>query len=458
MPLHQSVLELIGRTPIVKAQRLDTGVCELYLKLESQNPGGSIKDRIGLKMIEAAEKRGEIKPGDTLVEGTAGNTGIGLALVAQQKGYKLILVVPDKMSREKIFNLKAMGAQVVLTRSDVAKGHPDYYQDMAARIAAETPGAYFINQFGNPDNPAAHEFGTGPEILEQMAEVGGLDAIVFGCGSSGTMTGLSRCFAEKSPNTELVLADPVGSILEEYINRGTLSEKSGSWMVEGIGEDFLPGISDFSRVKKAYAISDKESFLTARELLEKEGILGGSSTGTLLAAALRYCREQTTPKKVLVFVCDTGNKYLSKMYNDYWMLDNGFLEREQRGDLRDLILRPYSQRDTVVVGPKDLLVTAYQRMKLYDVSQLPVMDGDQLVGIVDESDVLLHVYGDEQRFRDPVSTAMVSKLDKIDVRSPIEALLPVFDRGHVAIISEGERFLGLITRIDLLNYLRRRVQ
>jgi cystathionine beta-synthase len=458
MPVHQTVLELIGQTPVIKAQRLDAGVCELYLKLESQNPGGSIKDRIGLKMIEAAEKRGDIKPGDTLVEGTAGNTGIGLALVAQQKGYKLILVVPDKMSREKIFNLKAMGAQVVLTRSDVAKGHPDYYQDMAARIASETPGAYFINQFGNADNPAAHEFGTGPEILAQMAEVGGLDAIVFGCGSSGTMTGLSRCFAEKSPRTELVLADPVGSILEEYINRGTLSEKSGSWMVEGIGEDFLPGISDFTRVKKAYAISDKESFLTARELLEKEGILGGSSTGTLLAAALRYCREQTTPKKVLVFVCDTGNKYLSKMYNDYWMLDNGFLEREQTGDLRDLILRPYSQRDTVVVGPNDLLVTAYQRMKLYDVSQLPVMDGDQLVGIVDESDALLHVYGDEQRFRDPVSTAMVSKLDKVDVSSPIEALLPVFDRGHVAIIMDGTKFLGLITRIDLLNYLRRRVQ
>ena len=458
MPIHQTVLELVGNTPIIRAQRLDAGVCELYLKLESQNPGGSIKDRIGLAMIEAAEKRGEIKPGDTLVEGTAGNTGIGLALVAQQKGYRLLLVVPDKMSREKIFNLKAMGAQVVLTRSDVAKGHPDYYQDMAERIARETPGAYFINQFGNADNPAAHEFGTGPEILEQMAEVGGLDAIVFGCGSSGTMTGLSRCFATQSPHTELVLADPVGSILEEYINRGTLSDKSGSWMVEGIGEDFLPSISDFTRVKKAYAIGDRESFLTARELLEKEGILGGSSTGTVLAAALRYCREQTTPKKVLAFVCDTGNKYLSKMYNDYWMLDNGFIEREQHGDLRDLILRPYSQRDTVVVGPRDLLVTAYQRMKLYDVSQLPVMDGEELIGIVDESDILLHVYGDEQRFRDPVSTAMVSKLDKVDVRSPIEALLPVFDRGHVAIIMDGPRFLGLITRIDLLNYLRRRVQ
>ncbi|HRA03154.1 MAG TPA: pyridoxal-phosphate dependent enzyme, partial [Thermomonas sp.] len=428
MPIHDSILDLVGDTPIIRARRLDTGPCTLYLKLESQNPGGSIKDRIGLSMIEAAEKRGDIRPGDTLVEGTAGNTGIGLALVAQQKGYKLILVVPDKMSREKIFNLKAMGAQVVLTRSDVAKGHPDYYQDLAKAIADRTPGAYFINQFGNQDNPAAHESGTGPEILRQMAGVGGLDAIVFGCGSSGTMTGLSRCFAAHSPHTELVLADPVGSILEEYINRGTLSDKSASWMVEGIGEDFLPPISDFTRVKQAYAISDKESFLTARELLEKEGILGGSSSGTLLAAALKYCREQTTPKNVLVFVCDTGNKYLSKMYNDYWMLDNGFLAREQHGDLRDLILRPFADRDTVVVGANDLLVTAWQRMKLYDVSQLPVMDGDQLVGIVDESDVLLHVYGDEARFRDPVATAMVSKLDKVDVRAPIEALLPVFDR------------------------------
>ena len=456
MAIHDSILDLVGNTPIIRARGLDTGPCTLYLKLESQNPGGSIKDRIGLSMIEAAEQRGDIRPGATLVEGTAGNTGIGLALVAQQKGYKLILVVPDKMSREKIFNLKAMGAQVVLTRSDVAKGHPDYYQDMAERIARETPGAYFINQFGNPDNPAAHEFGTGPELLAQLD--GTLDAIVFGCGSSGTMTGLSRFLAKASPDTELILADPVGSILEEYINRGTLSEKSASWMVEGIGEDFLPPISDFSRVKKAYAISDRESFLTARELLEKEGILGGSSTGTLLAAALKYCREQTAPKRVLTFVCDTGNKYLSKMYNDFWMLDNGFLEREQHGDLRDLILRPFAARDTVVVGPNDLLVTAWQRMKLYDVSQLPVMEGDHIVGIVDESDVLLHVYGDENRFRDPVATAMVSKLDKVAMGAPIEALLPVFDRGHVAIVMDGERFVGLITRIDLLNFLRRRVQ
>ncbi len=456
MTVHSSILDLIGHTPMLRTRRLDTHGCELYLKLENANPGGSIKDRIGRSMIEAAEARGDIKPGDTLVEGTAGNTGIGLALVAQAKGYRLILVVPDKMSREKIFNLKAMGAEVVLTRSDVAKGHPQYYQDMAARIAAETPGAYFINQFGNPDNPRAHYETTGPEILEQMD--GHVDALVFGCGSSGTMTGLSRYFAEHSPQTELILADPVGSILTQYINEGVLSTKSGSWMVEGIGEDFLPSISDFSRVKKAYAIPDRESFLMARELLEKEGVLGGSTAGTLLAATLRWCREQATPKRVVTLVPDTGNKYLSKMYNDYWMLDNGFLAREQYGDLRDLIVRPYSQRDTVVVGPTDLLTVAYQRMKLYDVSQLPVMDGDRIVGILDESDVLLHVYGHEERFREPVSTAMVAKLEKIAVTAPVEALLPVFDRGHVAIVMDGERFLGLITRIDLLNWLRRRVQ
>lgn len=457
MPVHQSVLELVGNTPIVRAQKLDTGLCELYLKLECMNPGGSIKDRIGLTMIEAAERAGKIAPGATLVEGTAGNTGIGLALAAQQKGYRLVLVVPDKMSREKIFNLKAMGAEVILTRSDVAKGHPDYYQDLAATIAAQTPGAYFINQFGNPDNPLTHETVTGPEIWEQMQSVGGMDAIVFGCGSSGTMTGLSRFFAKVAPQVELVLADPVGSILTRYINEGVLDTKSGSWLVEGIGEDFLPDIADFTRVKKAYAVSDRDSMLAGRELLLKEGVLGGSSSGTLLAAALRWCHEQTTPKKVVVFVCDTGNKYLSKMYNDYWMQDVGFLDRPQHGDLRDLILRPYAQRDTVVVSPTDTLQVAYQRMKMYDVSQLPVMDGDAIVGIVDESDVLMHVYGKEERFKDSVASAMVTQLTLLQVTEPMESLLPVFDRGQVAIIVDGGKFLGLITRIDLLNYLRRRV-
>ena len=452
--VHDSILDLIGATPVVRINHFDTGPCTLYIKLESQNPGASIKDRIGLKMIEDAEQAGLIGPGSTLVEGTAGNTGLGLALVAAQKGYRLVLVIPDKMSREKISNLKAMGAEVVLTRSDVAKGHPEYYQDLAKRIAEETEGAFFINQFGNPSNPKAHEEVTGPEIWRQMD--GKLDAIVLGVGSSGTATGLSRYFATAAPDLEIVLADPVGSILAEYINEGTLSEKSSSWLVEGIGEDFLPTISDFTRIRKAYAITDRESMEAGRELLKREGILAGSSTGTLLAAALKYCREQTEPKTVLTFACDTGNRYLSKMYNDFWMRDQGFLEVEQHGDLRDLIARPYSSHDTVTVSPSEPLANAYTRMKLYDVSQLPVIEEDRIVGIIDESDLLLAVFGHEDSFENPVSSAMVSELHSVNVNDSIEELLPIFDKDFVAIVKDGEAFLGLITRVDLLHFLRRR--
>jgi cystathionine beta-synthase len=454
MEVHDSVIDLIGNTPIVRVNHLDTGPCSLYLKLESQNPGGSIKDRIGLKMIEDAEKAGLIKPGTTLVEGTAGNTGLALALVAAQKGYRLILVIPDKMSREKISNVRAMGADVVLTRSDVAKGHPEYYQDLAQRIADETPNSFFINQFANPSNPAAHEESTGPEIWRQMD--GELDALVVGVGSSGTVTGLSRYFARVAPDLEIVLADPVGSILAEYINEGTLSDKSASWLVEGIGEDFLPVISDFSRVSKAYAISDEESFLTGRELLRKEGVLGGSSSGTLLAAALRYCREQETPKNVLAFACDTGNRYLSKMFNDYWMRDQGFIQDEQHGDLRDLIARPYASHDTVTVRPNEPLANAYKRMKLYDVSQLPVIQDNRIVGIIDESDLLLGVLDAHDHFQEPVESVMVRDLTFIQVDEPVRNLLPIFNQDFVAIVMEGETFLGLITRLDLLNHLRRR--
>jgi cystathionine beta-synthase len=454
MSVFNNVLDLIGSTPIVRINHLDTGPCELFIKLESQNPAGSIKDRIGLKMIEDAEAAGKISPGSILVEGTAGNTGLGLALVAAQKGYSLILVIPDKMSREKISNLKAMGAEVILTRSDVAKGHPEYYQDLAKRLASEMDNAYFINQFSNPSNPEAHEGVTGPEIWEQMD--GDLDAIVLGVGSSGTVTGLSRYFARVAPDLELVLADPEGSILAEYINQGTLATKSSSWMVEGIGEDFLPTISDFTRVSKAYCISDKESFKAGRELLTSEGILGGSSTGTLLAAALKYCQEQTGPRKVLTFACDTGNRYLSKMFNDFWMRDQGFIDVESHGDLRDLIARPYQSHDTVTVGPDEPLANAYKRMKLYDISQLPVIKDGRLVGILDESDLLLAVAGAAERFNDAVSDAMETDLTEIEVGAPIEDLMPIFDRDFVAIVMDGEQFLGLITRVDLLNYLRRK--
>ncbi|MGH8273617.1 MAG: PLP-dependent cysteine synthase family protein, partial [Gammaproteobacteria bacterium] len=315
MRVADSVLDLVGNTPMVEASRLDTGPCRLFIKLEALNPGGSIKDRIGLSMIDAAEKRGDIKSGDLLVEATAGNTGLGLALVAAVRGYRLLIVMPDKMSREKVFNVQAMGAEVVLTRSDVQKGHPEYYQDMAERLASERDG-YYINQFGNPDNPAAHAATTGPEIFEQMD--GKVDAIVLGVGTSGTLTGISRYFREHSPATEFVLADPEGSVLADYIETGKLG-KASRWMVEGIGEDFIPTIADLSAVKRAYTIPDAESFAVAREVLRKEGLLLGSSSGTLIAAALRYCREQSEAKRVVTLGCDTGAKYLSKVYNDFWL-------------------------------------------------------------------------------------------------------------------------------------------
>ena len=355
MHVYSNILEMVGQTPMLEVTGIDTGPCRLFLKLELMNPGGSIKDRIGVSMIEEAERRGDIKPGDTLVEATAGNTGLGLALVAARKGYKLILVLPDKMSQEKLFNLRAMGAEVVLTRSDVGKGHPEYYQDLGRSIAKEQ-GAYFINQFGNPDNPLAHEQTTGPEILEQMN--GDLDAIVLGVGSSGTVSGLSKYLKEHAPGVKLVLADPAGSILADYINKGEIGE-SHSWLVEGIGEDFIPDIADFSQVTKAYAISDAESFDAARLLLRKEGLLAGSSSGTLLAAALKYCREQDEAKNVVAFACDTGNKYLSKLYNDFWMEDQGFIARPAHGDLRDLIGRLHDERATITVGRSDVLTTAH---------------------------------------------------------------------------------------------------
>jgi cystathionine beta-synthase len=454
-PLPTDLIGLIGNTPMVRVSQLDTGPCELYLKLENHNPGGSIKDRIGLSMISAAEQAGQLGPHQKhLVEATAGNTGLGLALVAAQKGYRLTLVIPDKMSQEKVLHLKALGAEVVMTRSDVEKGHPDYYQDMAERIAREL-GGFYVNQFSNPANPLAHETGTGPEIAAQLGNR--LDAMVCGVGSGGTMGGLSRYFAKAIPGCEMVLADPEGSVLTEYVRTGKMG-KAGSWVVEGIGEDFLPANADLSRVKKAYTISDKESLETARLLLKKEGVLAGSSSGTLIAAALRYCREQTTPKRVCTFVCDSGNKYLSKMFNDFWMADQGFLPRQAHGDLRDVITRRYAERAVVTLSPNDTLLVAYGRMKLYEVSQLPVLEGTKVVGMIDESDLLLAAIDDETRLRLPVRDIMTTRLQTVDVRTPVRELLPLLDKGFVPIVVDGEEFIGLITRIDLLNHLRRKLR
>lgn len=451
--VFNDILELIGHTPIVEVKSFDVGVSRLFLKLENMNPSGAIKDRIGLSMIEAAEREGKLKKGYTIIEATAGNTGLGLALVASRKGYRLLLVIPDKMSQEKIACLKAMGAEIVMTRSDVEKGHPEYYQDYALRLSRQIPNSFYIDQFNNPANPLAHELTTGPEIWDQMDHH--VDAISVGVGSAGTLRGLTNFFKKVHPGIDLILADPSGSVLADHVKTGK-SGKAGSWRVEGIGEDFIPSQADFSLVKKAYSIPDKEAFSILRDLLRHEGILAGSSTGVLIAAAIRYAREQTTSKNIVTLVCDSGNKYLSKVYNDYWLLEQGLLDREKSGDLRDLVTRTYSSNSVITVGPNDAVAVAYSKMKLYDVSQIPVIDNTQVRGIIDESDILLALQDlDANKFDDKVSQHMTADLEVLSPKDSLASLVAILKKGYTAIVMDREHFYGIITKIDLLNYLKR---
>jgi len=451
-----SVLDLIGETPLIEVTRLDTGCCRLFLKLESANPSGSIKDRPARMMIEAAEKTGELAPGGTIVEATAGNTGLGLALVGGRKGYRTVLVMPDKMAREKVLHARAMGAEVVLTRSDVGKGHPDYYQDLAEQLTKRTPGAWFVNQFANPANPLAHQASTGPEILRQMDRA--VDAVVVGVGSGGTLTGIGRFMKATTPDTEMILADPEGSVLAPLIETGKMT-KAGSWAVEGIGEDFVPPNADLSLVSKAYSIPDPESFAASRELLRAEGVLAGSSSGTLLATALRYCRAQDTPKRVVSLICDSGAKYLSKVFNDAYLAQEGWTGGAKHGVVRDVVVNRFSEGSSIIVRPQDTLRTVFARMRTADISQLPVVDDTgHVVGLVDESDVLgaliMDQTGGHVAFELPVKDVMVTRLETISADAPIADLVPLFQKDFIAIVMDRGAFFGIATRLDLINYFR----
>ena len=455
MDIKDSLLDLIGNTPILKLKSLDTGPCNLFVKLESGNPGGSIKDRIGLSIIEEAEASGDLQPGGTIIEATAGNTGLGLALIAALKGYKIILVIPDKMSREKILHLEGLGAEIILTRSDVPEGHPEYYQDLARKIASETPGSFLADQFSNPANPLAHRTTTAPEIWEQMK--GNVDAVVAGVGSGGTLTGLAQFFKSKNPDISMVAADPEGSVVADAILTGKYKYEGGSWLVEGVGEDFIPNNFDLSLMDDAEIVTDKEAFEVLQVLLKEEGILGGSSSGTLVAAAAKWCRKQTEPKNVVTFICDTGNKYLSKAFNKSWLHDNNLLESEKFGDLRDLISRRADQGEMITVAPSDSLLVAYNRMRASDISQLPVIKEGDLLGIIDEEDVLISVSKNQGTFSDEVERHMIQQLDVLQYNSSEEELIGILSEGKVAIIYSEDTFIGFITKVDLINYYRNRL-
>ena len=455
MDIKDSLLDLIGNTPILKLKSLDTGPCDLFVKLESGNPGGSIKDRIGLSIVEEAEASGDLQPGGTIIEATAGNTGLGLALIAALKGYKIILVIPDKMSREKILHLEGLGAEIILTRSDVPEGHPEYYQDLARKIASETPGSFLADQFSNPANPLAHRTTTAPEIWEQMK--GDVDAVVAGVGSGGTLTGLAQFFKSKNPDISMVAADPEGSVVADAILTGKYKYEGGSWLVEGVGEDFIPNNFDLSLMDDAEIVSDKEAFEVLQVLLKEEGILGGSSSGTLVAAAAKWCRKQTEPKNVVTFICDTGNKYLSKAFNKSWLHDNNLLESEKFGDLRDLISRRADQGEMITVAPSDSLLVAYNRMRASDISQLPVIREGDLLGLIDEEDVLISVSKNQGTFSDEVERHMIQQLDVLQYNASEDELIGILSEGKVAIIYSEDTFIGFITKVDLINYYRNRL-
>jgi cystathionine beta-synthase len=448
-----SLLDLIGNTPMVKLTSFDTGLCELYVKLEFQNPGGSIKDRIALSIIEDAERSGELVSGGTIIEATAGNTGIGLALVGALKGYQVILVIPDKMSREKIFHLEGLGARIVITRSDVPEGHPEYYQDLARQIASVTKDSFLANQFSNPSNPAAHRTQTAPEIWRQMDC--NVDAVVTGVGSGGTVTGLAEFLKEKNPSIQMVVADPDGSIVADAVTKGHYNYDGRSWLVEGIGEDFIPDNLNLSLTDDAVVVSDKEAFRALDILLKKEGILGGSSSGTLIAGAVKWCQKQEVAKRVVTFVCDTGNKYLSKAYNKSWLHDNDLSEKTSSGDLSDLINCRADEGEMIAVASSDTLTTAYNRMRSADVSQIPVIDDSNLVGVLDEGDLLMTVSCDQSTFVMPVSKFMTTNLVILQKDSTIDEVQRVLAGGKVAIIFDADKFLGFVTKVDLINYFRR---
>ena len=450
--INNSLLEMIGNTPLLEIKNIDVGVCRLFVKMESQNPGGSIKDRVAVSIIEQAEKDGLLKKGGTIVEATAGNTGIGLALVGALKGYRVILVIPDKMSREKILHLKALGTEIVFTRSDVSKEDPEYYHNIAERIVNETPGAFYANQFGNPANAKAHEETTGPEIWEQMDH--NVDAFVAGVGSGGTLSGVGKFFKNISPSTQIVAADPEGSVIFDAVKKGTFSYEGGSWFVEGIGEDFIPDVLDLSYIDDAVTIPDSNAFETLDLLLKKEGILAGSSAGTLVAGAIEWCRAQTEPKRVVSLICDTGNKYLSKAFDEAWLSNNGLSDKTLKNDLSDIVVMRADRKQVVSVKESDTVLIAYNRMRNSDFSQLPVLDNDKLVGIISEDDIFNYCFDNKDGFSHKIANAMSSDLPKVDCKASISDLSSVLSKDNFAMIMEGETFIGIVTKVDVLAYIK----
>ena len=453
MQVSDSLIDLVGNTPLVRLGRMAAGLApQVIAKVEYFNPGGSVKDRIALAMVEAGERDGLIGPGGTIVEPTSGNTGVGLAIVANQRGYKCLFVMPDKMSAEKIAVLRAYGAEVVVCPSAVAPEHPDSYYSVSRRLAAETPGGWNPNQYANPLNPAAHYATTGPEIWRQTD--GLVTHFVAGIGTGGTISGAGRYLKEVSDGrVQVIGADPEGSVYSGGTGR--------PYLVEGVGEDFWPDTYDRTIADRIIAISDRDSFLTTRRLAREEALLVGGSCGLAVAAALRLATELTADDVVVVLLPDSGRGYLSKIYNDEWMADYGFLTPDDSQPTVGEVLRRKGSDlpELVHVHPQESVGSAIAILREYGVSQMPVVKEEppvmaaEVVGAVHERDLLDAVFADRAALDSPLGEHMSPPLATVGSGEALAVAMAVLEAASAMLVLDDGKPVGILTRSDLLAFL-----
>jgi cystathionine beta-synthase len=465
--IHENILGTMGNTPLVRLNRVSRGVrAQIISKVEYFNPGSSVKDRIGVTIIEEAERTGRLKPGGTVVESTSGNTGVGLAIAAAIKGYKTVFVMPDKMSEEKIRVLRAYGARVVVTPTNVEPEDPRSYYSVAKQIVADTPNSILANQYHNPVNPQTHYETTGPEIWRQTA--GQIDVFVCGMGTGGTITGVGKFLKEMNPKIQIVGVDPIGSILHDFFYTGKMTE-AHSYKVEGIGEDFIPSVYDFDYIDDMVRVNDKESLLMTRRLVREEGMFVGGSCGAAVAGALRYAAERDLgpDKMVVVLLPDSGSRYLSKVFDDAWMRENRFLESEWVDTPVAAVLERKARHELIAAKNTEPVGEVIAKMKANDISQLPVVgEREQLLGMVTEVNLLNYLLQSAGVEASKVAIEDAGVIDTtvytLSPETSVEAVMSVFSTHAIALVtervanSEDKRVVGIITKIDLLDFLASR--